>query len=65
MEQADCDPLRCGLVRAVPREGGEPVISHHYRERATGPSKNPTIATIYVMPDDFDLVAWIKGLHTD
>lgn len=64
MEQAGCD-ARCGLTWGRPNDGGEPVLSHHRREQEFGPSKNPTIATIYVAPEDFDLVAWIGEQHAE
>lgn len=65
MEQAGCD-ARCGLTLSVSKgSGGEPVLSHHRRDVAEGTSEHTEVATIYVMPENFDLVAWMQGQHTD
>ena len=64
MEQAGCD-ARCGLTWSKPRGEGEPVLSHHRRDVAEGKSKHTEVATIYVMPPNFDLVAWMQGQHAE
>ena len=66
MEQAGCDD-HCGLTWSVPHGDGEPALSHHRvaEERKQGKPVHTEIATIYVMPADFDLVAWLRGQHSD
>lgn len=64
MAEAGCD-ARCGLTWSTPRDGGEPTLSHHRHDVAVGKSEHTEVATIYVMPENFDLAAWIAGQHTE
>ena len=66
MQQAGCDPSRCGLVAMRPAAGGLETLEHHRRLKPTGKSDKRIAARAVTATDtQDDLAAWMREQHAD